>query len=219
MINNGVLAARVREIAGLGLLSEQEASETAAISLARFPLADAFRLADSIHLNVKVDRVGAEYEAWAKRNDGREENAKPGYVKYAFPDGVHLILSAIPISQEDLLEAGTGDRKPRPFLDHIGVDLRQETESVRALFQAIPFLASQAGWLSLSQGSPGKPVFCCHVQVSAKHWVYPTGSRSIPLEFAYGPLVMNDAQSGCDLRPANPNVHARAMNPSPCCAS
>ena len=49
-------------------------------------------------------------------------------------------------------------------------------------------------------------MFCCHVQVSAKHWVYPRTGLSIPLEFAYAPLIVSEIKSGCDLRPADPRT-------------
>jgi hypothetical protein len=128
-------------------------------------------------------------------------------VKYAFPGNVNVSLSAINISQDDRIEARSGAKKARPFLDHLGIDLRREIDPVHHFFDAIPYLASKAGWPTVSQGGGGKAVFCCHVQVSAKHWVYPRGTQaglSIPLEFAYGPLVVSETTSGCDLRPADP---------------
>ena len=61
-------------------------------------------------------------------------------------------------------------------------------------------------WGHAAQGSSGKPVYCCHVEVAEKHWLYPkeNGCPGIPLEFAFGPLIVNIDSSGCDLRPANP---------------
>jgi len=138
------------------------------------------------------------------------ENEKDGYVKYAFPDGVNLILSSIDISQDDLLEAKSGSRRPRPFLDHLGIDLRREETEVREIFDAIPYLARKQGWAHKAQGGNGQAVFCCHVQVDAKHWVFPRQSRSVPLEFAYGELIVNETTSGCDLRPANPLTYPDA---------
>lgn len=217
MIQLEQLATEISEIENLGLVTKEEVAEVLALSRACFPLVDAVRLADSIHLNVKVEDIGIVDHAWVERKKARRENEKPGYVKYALPGGVNLILSAIPISQEDLREAQENSWRPRPFLDHIGIDLRQETAPVRELFNAIPYLCSTAGWKYISQGEPGKPVFCCHVQVTAKHWVFPSGSRTIPLEFAFGPLVINELQSGCDLRPANPYKTDGLAVVSDCC--
>ena len=129
-----------------------------------------------------------------------------------------MILSAINISQDDLIEAQQRIKRRRPFLDHIGIDLRQETEPVQQFFNAIPDLSLKAGWSVVSQGGAGKAVFCCHVQVSEKHWVYPRGSKtglSIP-QFAYGPLIVLQTSSGCDLRPADPQT-IRANGVVSCC--
>lgn len=187
-----------------GLLTECELKEVGTAFLSCFAFADAMYLADSLHVNIKVDDISvvpAELVA-----DARLENAKDGYIKYAFSSGMNVIFSSIDISQDDLIEHTTNEVRPRPFLDHLGIDLRQETEPVLNLFAAIPYLANKAGWASVPQGGNGKAVFCCHVQVNAKHWVFPNNSRSIPLEFAYGPLVINEVASGCDLRPANPQT-------------
>jgi hypothetical protein len=122
------------------------------------------------------------------------------------------------VSEEERRE--TADtRRPRPFLDHLGVDLRAETAAVRAVFDALPALAARAGWGWATQGGEGRAVFCCHVQVAAKHWLYPDrdGAHSgIPIEFAYGPLRIEAGKSGCDLRPAAPGAPADANAAANC---
>jgi len=189
---------------GAGLLNDAEFNEVNTALMSCFQFADAVQMADSLHVNIKVDDIGVvppELVAGAI-----PENAKDGYIKYAFPSGMNVIFSAIDISQDDLIEAQTKEVRPRPFLDHLGIDLRQETTDVQNLFNAIPYLATKAGWATVPQGGNGKAVFCCHVQVNAKHWVFPRKSRRIPLEFAFGPLVINEVMSGCDLRPADPQT-------------
>jgi hypothetical protein len=95
-------------------------------------------------------------------------------------------------------------------MDHIGIDLRQVTRETRQLFDAIPSEALGRGWGHVSQGSEERSVFCCHVEVGRKHWIYPEdkytaqGTRAMPLEFALGELKINDISSGCDLRPSDP---------------
>src|SRR5258708_17430955 len=200
-------AAQIMEdIAQLGLLSKDEISYVTTALQPCHAFADGVALADSLHLNIKVDDIAALPEEFAYSRGATKENAKEGYVKYAFPGNINVILSAINISQDDLIEAKLGTKKPKPFLDHIGIDLRQQTEPVHHFFDAIPYLASKAGWPTASQGGGGRAVFCCHVQVSAKHWVYPRGSQtglSIPLQFPYAPLVISEPPPGCDLRPAD----------------
>jgi len=209
MIDKNIAASLMQEVAQLGLLTNDEISYVSTTLQPCHAFADGVKLADSLHLNIKVEDIAALPEEFAYARGAKQENAKEGYVKYAFPGNVNVILSAINISQDDLIEAKLGTKRPKPFLDHIGIDLRQQTEPVHHFFDAIPYLASKAGWPTASQGGGGKAVFCCHVQVSAKHWVYPRGSQtglSIPLEFAYGPLVVSETQSGCDLRPADPQT-------------
>ncbi len=217
MIEKSAAAQIMQDVAGLGLLTTDEISYVTAAMQPCHALADGVKLADSLHLNIKVDDIACLPEEFAYTRGAKKENAKDGYVKYAFPGNVNVILSAIDISQDDLIEAKQATKKPRPFLDHIGIDLRQETGEVHRFFDAIPYLASKAGWPAVSQGGGGKAVFCCHVQVSAKHWVYPRGScLSIPLEFAYGPLVVSETKSGCDLRPADPQAIPAGTAASSC---
>lgn len=219
MIDKSAAAQIMQDVAGLGLLTQEEIAYVTTAMQPCHTFADGVKVADTLHLNIKVDDIACLPEEFAYARGAKKENAKDGYVKYAFPGNVNVILSAIDISQDDLIEARQGTKKPRPFLDHVGIDLRQETDPVHHFFDAIPYLASKAGWPTVSQGGGGKAVFCCHVQVSAKHWVYPRGSQtglSIPLEFAYGPLVVSETQSGCDLRPADPQTIPAGMTVS-CC--
>lgn len=209
MIDKIAVAKMLEDAGSIGLLSKCEISEVNLAMMSCHRFADAVSLADSLHVNIKVDDVSCLPIEFVQERGGVTENAKDGYVKYAFPGGVNVILSAINISQDDLIEAKLGTKKPRPYLDHLGIDLREESTPVRNLFDAIPYLATKAGWAYLSQGGNGKAVFCCHVSVSAKHWVYPRNTQSglsIPLEFAYGPLAVSETLSGCDLRPANPQT-------------
>ena len=199
----------------LGLLSPRDIDETLALLSGNHPLARAASLADSLHLHVKVDdtaRLPRERLATA----ASVENEQEGYVKFAHAGGVNVIFSSIPVAEDEQLPGG--DARPRPFLDHVGLDLRRETDDVRAAFDAALASAQREGWNVASQGGPGKAVFCCHTQVSAKHWLYPRASAlsSRPIEVALGPLVVHGAKVGCDLRPIDPG-HPRAKEVVSCC--
>jgi diadenosine tetraphosphatase ApaH/serine/threonine PP2A family protein phosphatase len=188
----------------LGLLSEAEVAEIMAIFDPAFPYCAALRCADSVHVHVKVDDAAAAPHGQLVAAGGQVENAREGYVKYVFPGGINLILSSIDVAEEDRLDEPP---PPKPFVDHLGVDLRREAGTVRAAFDDVPQLARRAGWAHVPQGGLGRPVFCCHVQVGAKHWVYPppSGARwARPIEFAAGPLVISGESFGCDLRPIDP---------------
>jgi diadenosine tetraphosphatase ApaH/serine/threonine PP2A family protein phosphatase len=188
----------------LNLITDAEVDEALSLLDPGFPFFSALRMADSVHLHVKVENVDDLPMSRILALGTQAENARPGYVKFRFPGGINMIFSSIPIAEEDQL---TDPRPPKPFVDHFGIDLRRETGIVRALYEDTPGLARRAGWPVKSQGGIGRPVFCCHSTVAEKFWVYPPpeGSRwTHPLEFAYGPLEISQEMNGCDLRPIDP---------------
>lgn len=210
MVNRKAAATTLDDIEKMGLVNAWEAATVLGIFEPCSPLAETLAVADSMHVHIKVDDVALAPHDRLRAKGGTVENGKEGYVKYAFPGGINVILSSINVSQDDLVETPCA-RRARPFVDHIGIDLRRETAEVLARFEAVPELAAERGWSHVPQGAPGKPVFCCHVEVGRKHWAYPPdtpGAPGIPLEFAFGPLKVNPVASGCDLRPARPGTAA-----------
>lgn len=190
----------------LALLTEPEARQLALLLDGAHPLAALVARADSIHAHVKVDDVDAVPRDALLAAGGRVERAETGYLKVALPTGVSLIVSSIPISEDDLGSAIAA----RPFLDHVGIDVRVEDVVTRALFDGVPSIASEHGWSHVPQGGAQGAVACCHVSVSAKHWVFASDAR--PIEIALGPLVIQEGR-GIDLRPSDPSRTAAA-----CCA-
>jgi len=200
-----------------GLLTGDERRAFSALVDAHGRFAGATAKAETLHLHIKVDDTHALPVNDFFAAGARLDHAKDGFVKWRFPGQLNAIFSHIPVSQDELVETPE-HRRARPFLDHFGVDLRTPDPSSRAAFDALPGIAAQQGWLHAGQGSPDKPVYCCHSSVAEKHWLYPeAGSAhgSIPIEFAFGPLVIDLDSSGCDLRPAKPGT--AAANAS-CCA-
>jgi hypothetical protein len=156
----------------LGLVSAAESRAVLSVLGRAFPFVDVLREAETIHVHGRVDDVSAMPHARIREGGGVVENQRDGYVKYAFPGGTNMISSSIDIAQDDLL--GTrGGTPPRPFVDHVGIDLRREEPDVRALFDAVPSRAQALGWRHVAQGEEGKEVYCCHTSVRLKHWVYP----------------------------------------------
>ena len=177
-----------------------------------FEFADAVTLADSIHVHMRVDDTDALPRREFERHGGAFDHGQPGYVKYCFPDGLNMIFSTIPVAQDNLAET-EDNRRPRPYVDHLGIDLRQDTDSVRRRFDLVPEQADALNWGHIPQGGVSRPVYCCHVEVAAKHWVYPPDgptARGIPLEFAFGLLKSSGDRAGCDLRPSAPVVFHRS---------
>jgi hypothetical protein len=171
-------------------------------------------VADSIHLHIKVADVDELPHTYIRRKGGEPQNAKEGYIKYAFADGYNFIFSSIPVSQEE--KAGIASFQ-FPYLDHIGIDIRDESDKAYAIYNEIPTLAGLKEWTVVKQGGGGIKVYCCHVQVNEKYWVYPPGS--IYWEFAFGNLIVSETVFGCDLRPANPALNLPHQNTQVCCGT
>jgi len=203
----------------LGLLNACEQNRCLALLENDFPFSQTLAVCDSLHLHVKVENADALNHENFVNAGCRVDYAKLGFVKFLHPGDVNLIFSSIVVSEDELIESATS-RRNRPFLDHIGIDLRRESEGVKAAFDSIPAVADSVGWSRAAQGEGESGVHCCHVEVAAKHWVYPGDDwpePRIPLEFAYGKLKVNDANGGCDLRPMSPAKRASLGHETPSC--
>jgi len=177
------------------------------------------KLCESIHLHIKVDNANDPDLTRSLADVCELAYSKAGFVKFLHPGRTNLIFSSIPVSEDELVETQCQQRK-RPFLDHIGIDLRDESKQVQRVFDAIPVTAKELGWAVASQGREGRGVHCCHAEVGAKHWVYPGESSpppQVPLEFAFGTLKVNDISGGCDLRPMDPVRKSRGDVGIPVC--
>ncbi|WP_404308382.1 hypothetical protein [Neorhodopirellula lusitana] len=184
-----------------------------------FPFSAAMASCESLHIHVKVDDTSDLPADQLDAAGCKLDYAKEGFVKYHFPGGVNLIFSSIVIAQDELAES-CENRRQRPFVDHIGIDLRDESASTKATFQQVPVIASRLGWEEVPQGQEGTGVHCCHVEVSEKHWVFPCGDAAqphIPMEFAFGKLKVNDVAGGCDIRPMSPSRLASMGDAAPTC--
>jgi hypothetical protein len=200
----------------LHLLTQREESSILSAFEPTFAFSSSVHQAESLHAHIKVDAVTDLPHRQLEALGGRVENAKDGYIKYAFASGMNLIFSSIPVSEDDLRET-PATRRARPFLDHLGVDVRHETEEAAAAFAAVPARAALLGFAHAAQGGAGKRVFCCHTSVGAKHWLFPKADddgKPRAIEIAFGPLTVQPGTSGCDLRPSNPALGACA---SPAC--
>lgn len=193
----------------LGLVSAAEMAEVLSVLDPAFPFAAALREASSVHVHSKVEDTRTLPHDRILAFGAHPESRVDGYVKYRFDGGLNMILSSIDISEDDLLPGGPV--ADLPAMDHKGIDLRRDTDAVRAAFAAVPDVALGQGWRHVAQGGDGEPVYCCHTEVEAKHWVYPPqdGAHTRPIEFAVGDLQIHDARMGCDLRPIDP-AHPRA---------
>lgn len=203
----------------LGLINACEQKRCLDLFADGFGFADAMACCESLHIHVKVDGTVELPTDQLEAADCKLDYMKPGFVKYLHPGGVNLIFSSIVIAQDELAETCEHRRK-RPFVDHFGIDLRDESPRTKSAFDKVPQLANQLGWEAVPQGQEGGGVHCCHVEVSEKHWVFPWGDAPqphIPIEFAFGQLKVNDVAGGCDIRPMSPSLRASLGDAAPTC--
>ncbi len=206
----------MRECEKLGLISAAEIAAAEKLVGGNCPFERLLDASESLHVHLKVDDTTKLPREALEALGGAVDFEKAGFVKFRFPGGARLICSSIAVSQDELAE-NKCNRKSRPFVDHFGVDLRDESDASRALFDEVPTQANALAWNHVPQGGDGGGVHCCHTEVEAKHWVYPATSwdaLSIPIEIAFGELAVNAESSGCDLRPMNP---ALGVSSAPCC--
>jgi hypothetical protein len=204
-------------VEALSLVSPLEHTEILSVLDGDFPYAQALGFTDSVHAHIKVADVDELPHDSLVALGYRPENAEPGYIKYTTGAPINLIFSSIPISVDDQIPGAVDPG--RPFMDHVGIDMRNESAETQAMFDQIPGRAAELGWREVPQGGGDQAVHCCHTQVKAKHWVYPPscwqGWRR-PIEFAFGQLVIFDKKMGCDLRPIDP-AHPLAGGASTAC--
>jgi hypothetical protein len=205
------------EVEQLGLLNATEHTEVLSVLDEDFPYASTLRYTDSVHAHIKVDDVDELPHEQLEALGYRPENAEPGYIKYATDAGVNFIFSSIPIAADDNVPGAVTLAKP--FMDHVGIDMRDEADATRIAFEEIVGRAAELGWREVTQSGP---VHCCHTQVKGKHWTYPpecwVGWRR-PIEFAFGTLQIFDKVMGCDLRPMDPGHPMAAAGAQTCCSA
>ena len=193
-------------LAGMHLISACERMQVNAV-LGDFLLEPCLDRAETIHLHVKLDDTDRLSIAALEAAGGILDHGRSGFVKYRMPGRVNAIFSHIPVSVDDLRECDRS-RRARPFLDHIGIDLRRVDEGSRAAFQALPAAAAARGWAHVPQGGGGQVVRCCHTVVDEKSWLFPVAKGARPIEIAFGPLRDGAGAAGCDLRPSHPALAA-----------
>ena len=199
-------AVTIAKLLDAGLITECESFQLNHLTASEFPYAEHLQNAQCVHVHIKVEDTAKLDNAMFAGWGGTPENEKEGYIKFRFEDGVNVIFSSRAVSQDDLRDSAND--RPRPFVDHFGIDSRTSDEHSRTRFEQIPSIAAKQDWAVVSQGGD-RPVFCCHVEVEKKYWVYPprdSGPIRVPLEFALGELKVNAESMGCDLRPTDPQL-------------
>src|SRR5262249_17776787 len=146
-------------------------------------LARCIERAETIHVHIKVDDTDRLACAALEAAGGVLDHGRTGFVKYRMPGRVNAIFSHIPVSADDLRECDA-NRRARPLLDHIGIDVRVMDADSRAAFDALPSAAATLGWAHVAQGGEGRVVRCCHTVVDVKWWLFPEYKGARPIEIA-----------------------------------
>lgn len=187
------------------LLSASEADLVVGLLDPAFPFADALSIADSVHVQVKIQDVSALPHDAILGTGVTGERSAPGFQKYSYENGLGVIFTSGPIAEDDLIPGAV--TRGLPFIDHIGIDLREQSPKADGIYAALPERAAEAGWRTVRQGGPDSPVRGCYCEVSEKRWVFPprgTDDKHRPLEFAFGELQVFGEDVGCDYRPIDP---------------
>ncbi len=181
------------------LLDKEELQAVHDVAAENFPFEKQVAAATSVHFHIHVNNIEELPHDLLQSHTGKIVNKAEGYIKYAFDGGIHFIFSHIPVAQKEK------DIRARhhAYLDHIGIDICSDEKPAYIVFQQIPAVSAQYGYLFSRQGDGKEAVKCCHMQVKEKYWVYP--NSKLNYEFAFGPLVIQEGGAfGVDLRPANP---------------
>jgi hypothetical protein len=128
-----------------GLISKHERFEINELARAGGPFVNGLALAETMQLHIKVDDTDILPERAFLAVGAKLDHSTEGLVKYLFPARINIIFSHIKVSQDELVETES-NRRPRPFLDHMGIDLRDEAPQVRATFEELATLAEELQW-------------------------------------------------------------------------
>ncbi|GIG90647.1 hypothetical protein [Plantactinospora endophytica] len=196
-------SATLRFFTEQGLISDDEATLVSELFTPDFPFAAAMGIAESVHVQVKVADIGTLPHDKILAQGVTAQREAPNFRKYGFPNGVAVIFTSGPIAEEDLIPGAV--TRPLPFVDHLGIDLREDSPDSRAVYADLAERALAAGWRHVRQGGPQAPVRGCQCEVPEKSWVYPPDGHGRPIEFAFGELeLLSSADTSCDYRPIDP---------------
>jgi hypothetical protein len=193
-----------------GFISADEQALVASLFDPQFVFADALGIAESVHVQIKCADVKALPVDEIAAQGVIAQRTMKNFHKFSFPGGLAVIFTSGPIAEEDLIPGAV--TRALPFVDHLGIDLREDTTDTRGIYEALPEKAVAAGWRHVRQGGPSEPVRGCSCEVPEKSWLYPPdgpGGFGRPIEFAFGELEVVAEDNGCDYRPIDP-IHPLA---------
>jgi hypothetical protein len=190
----------LRHFTDRGLLTDRDAAQMLEMFDDTFPFTEAMDWAESVHVHVTVDDVEAVPDQETLGGLAAEATGNEAERKFAFASGLHVVFAGLPTAQDELIPGA--EVRPKPYVDHFGVDLREDSDITRSVFKRIPEAARRSLWRHVFQDGP---IRCCHVEMGPKHWVYPpegvAGGRR-PIEFAFGELTASEEFLGCSCNTA-----------------
>src|ERR1041385_65256 len=81
------------------LLSPEEADLIVDLLDPAFPFADALSIAESVHVQIKIDDLAAVPHEQILKSGVTSERTAPGFQKYGFANGLAVIVTSGPIAQ------------------------------------------------------------------------------------------------------------------------
>jgi hypothetical protein len=97
------------------LLSKQEPDLVLELFDRDFPFAGALKAAESVHVQVKVDKIEDLPHDDIKTREVISERSAPCFQKYGFPGGIAMIFTSGAIAEEDLIPGAV--TRSKPFVD------------------------------------------------------------------------------------------------------
>jgi len=205
VLDGSAFPATLHFYADRGYLSADEAELVAGLFAPGFVFAAALAVAESVHVQVKVPDTTALPHDELMASGVTDFREMKNFRKYKYASGLAMIFTSGPIAEEDLIPGAV--TRGLPFVDHLGIDLREDSADTRPIYAALPDTALAAGWRHVRQGGPQTPVRGCQCEVPEKSWVFPPDGpdgRGRPIELAFGELDLVAEDAGCDYRPIDP---------------
>ena len=138
----------------MGFLTQPEIDVVLRLDSIESLLSAAVRVSESLHLQIRVLETSNLPRERLLATGALLDRELPGFVKFRLPGEINAIFSQKPTEEGDPFPCGFSS-----YLDHVGLDIREESASTRDVFEAIAGRAEAEDLAVISQGEGGSGVF------------------------------------------------------------